>query len=652
MTVPIRILLAEDSDDDAAVVVHALRRAGYEPILTRVHDRAQYLAALDSQQDAIVSDYSMPHFSCAAALALMKARGLDLPFIVVSGTIDEDAAVAILRAGAHDFVTKQNLARLGPALDRELLDAKNRAERRRAERSLAHQRDFLRLVLDTNPGLVFVKDSEGRFTMANQAVARLYGTTVDDLIGKSEADFNPRIEEVVHGRAVEHQVIMTGTAVSLAAELITDPTTGAQRWFETRRVPLVVPDSTDRHVLGVAAEITDRKAAEDALRSSEDQFRQAQKMEAVGQLAGGVAHDFNNLLTAILGYTALLSEGARNQPELLVDLDEIRKAGERAGALTRQLLTFSRKQVAQPAIVDLNDVVLQVEKMLHRVIGEDITFDAIAGADLHHIKADPNQLEQILVNLVVNARDAMPRGGTLRIETKNDLMPIDPRNPATSAQVPCVLLTVTDSGTGIPDDIRERIFEPFFTTKGPGRGTGLGLSTVYGIVTQSNGIIGLDTERNKGTTFSIRFPAVDQPVDARRNGAHRSTNAFSGSETILLVEDEPGVRQLVQRVLTVRGYNVLEARDVPHALEISSTSPGQIHLLLSDIVMPVLSGPDLAQRIVAQRPGIRVLYMSGFASQLNTAHGSLSAGVTILHKPFTPEHLARTVRDCLDVVVS
>jgi PAS domain S-box-containing protein len=633
-----------------AIVVHALRRAGYEPELTRVKDRAQYLAALDTDLDAIVSDYSMPHFSCAAALALMKARGLDLPFIVVSGTIDEDAAVAILRAGAHDFVTRQNLARLGPALDRELLDAKNRAERRRAERSLSHQRDFLRLVIDTHPGLVYVKDSGGRFTMANAAVASLYGTSVDDLIGKSEADFNPRIEEVVRARAVEHQVIRTGMPVSIVAEQVTDPRTAQQRWFETRRVPLTVPDTPERQVLAVAAEITERKAAEEALRKSEEQLRQAQKMEAVGQLAGGVAHDFNNLLTAILGYTALIAESTRNQPEVLPDLEEIRKAGERAGSLTRQLLTFSRKQVAQPAIVDLNGVVAQVEKVLHRVIGEDIAIEAVTAPKLAPVKADPNQIEQVLINLAVNARDAMPRGGTLRIETRNDYMPADPRQPG-SVPVPGVLLTVTDTGTGIPEEIRDRVFEPFFTTKGPGKGTGLGLSTVYGIVTQNAGAIALETERNKGTTFSIRFPAVDQPVDAGRNGRGGSV-LHAGTETILLVEDEQGVRQLVQRVLAVRGYEVLEARDVPHALELSATFPGQIHLLLSDIVMPVLSGPDLAQRIVAERPDIRVLYMSGFANQLQTARGSLSAGVTILHKPFTPEHLVRTVRDCLDVAVS
>jgi two-component system cell cycle sensor histidine kinase/response regulator CckA len=650
MTVPIRILLAEDSDDDAAIVVHALRRAGYEPITTRVQDRARFLAALDTELDAIISDYSMPQFSCTAALALMKARGLDLPFIVVSGTIDEAAAVGILRAGAHDFVTKQNLARLGPALDRELIDARNRSEQRRAERSLNHQRDFLRLVLDTNPGLVFVKDPAGRFTMANRAVADLYGTTVDELIGKSEEDFDTRVEEVMHSRAAEHQVIGTGRPTFIPAESVTDPRTGATRWFEVRRVPLSLPDSPQRHVLGIASEVTERKAAEDALRHSEDQFRQAQKMEAVGQLAGGVAHDFNNLLTAILGYTALLLEGAHDQPELTADLQEIKKAGEHAGSLTRQLLAFSRKQVVQPTVLNLNEVVSELERMLSRVIGEDVTLETLKEPALNHIKADPNQLEQILMNLAVNARDAMPRGGTLRIETRNETMPADPRQPASGSRWPCVTLTVSDTGCGIPSDLLDRVFEPFFTTKGPGKGTGLGLSTVYGIVTQSGGVINAESAPNHGTTFSIRFPAVDVPVDARKRTLPMLAHA--GTETILLVEDEPGVRQLVQRVLSVRGYDVLEARDVAHAAEISTNYPGTIHLLLSDIVMPGLSGPDLAQRIVAQRPEIRLLYMSGFANRLNTAHGSLSPGVSILHKPFTPESLVRSVRDCLDVAVS
>ena len=293
--------------------------------------------------------------------------------------------------------------------------------------------------------------------------------------------------------------------------MITDPRTGAARWFEVRRVPLQLPDSADRHLLGIASEITERKAAEDALRFSEDQFRQAQKMEAVGQLAGGVAHDFNNLLTAILGYTTLLLDDTRDQPEMQADLMEIRKAGERAGALTRQLLTFSRKQVVEPTRIDLNDVVNELEKMLGRVIGEDVRLETDKGADLHPIKADPNQIEQVLMNLTVNARDAMPRGGVLRIETRNDLMPADPRQPA-ATRWPCVALVVSDTGTGIPPEIRDRVFDPFFTTKGAGKGTGLGLSTVYGIVTQNGGVISVASEREPGNDVHDPFSG------ARRRG--------------------------------------------------------------------------------------------------------------------------------------
>jgi PAS domain S-box-containing protein len=514
------------------------------------------------------------------------------------------------------------------------------------------QSDFLRLVLDANPSLVYVKDANGRFTMTNRAVAELYGTTVEQLIGKSEADFNGHPEDVLRIRTAEQEVLRTGCAIFSAAEPLTDPRTGGVRWFEIRRIPIAIPESDACEVLGIAAEVTDRKAAEDALRQSEHQFRQAQKMEAVGQLAGGVAHDFNNLLTAILGYTALLLEEANGHPGLTADLLEIKNAGERAGSLTRQLLAFSRKQVAQPTRLDLNDIVSELEKMLGRVIGEDISLETVKAQSPLYITADPNQIEQILMNLAVNARDAMPRGGVLRIETTNETMPVDPSTApgATGSRTPCVTLVVSDTGTGIPPENLDRVFEPFFTTKGPGEGTGLGLSTVYGIVSQSGGTVAVESEPDKGARFSIRFPAVDVPADAVATSAAQGAS-LAGTETILLVEDEPGVRHLVQRVLSGRGYDVLEAHDVAHAAAIATSHDGPIHLLLSDIVMPGLSGPDLAQRIVAQRPDVRVLYMSGFANRQNTDLRSLSSSASVLQKPFTPEHLVRTVRDCLDVAI-
>jgi CheY-like chemotaxis protein len=369
-------------------------------------------------------------------------------------------------------------------------------------------------------------------------------------------------------------------------------------------------------------------------------------MEAIGHLAGGVAHEFNNLLTAILGYTALLIDTLQDQPDVAADLQEIKKAGERAGSLTRQLLTFSRKQVVQPALLDLNEVLSELETMLRQVIGDDVELETIKAPVLGQLRADPNQIEQILVNLAVNARDAMPAGGVLRIETARDVLPADPRDPG-AAPVACVTLRVSDTGAGIPPEIVDRIFEPFFTTKGPGKGTGLGLAMVYGIVGQTGGTITVESERNRGATFQIRFPAVAAP-SATITQAARPAVPYAGSETVLLVEDEPGVRHLVQRVLSAKGYRVLEARDVTHAADIATGHAGPIHLLLTDVVMPGMSGPELAKQIVANRPEVRVLYMSGFANRLSVELGATAAAASILHKPFTPESLARTVRDRLD----
>jgi two-component system, cell cycle sensor histidine kinase and response regulator CckA len=521
-----------------------------------------------------------------------------------------------------------------------------------ADTLIGRERDIWRLVFDANSDLVSVKDSSGRFTIANRSVAELYGTTVDQLIGKTESDVNPRAEETLRSTAAEQDVLASGRAMSGSSEAITDPRTGSTRWFDVRRVPLVVPGVAGRYVLTIAVETSDRRFLESALRATEVQVRQTQKMEAIGQLAGGVAHDFNNLLTAILGYTALLIESTRDRPDFAADLLEIQKAGERASSLTRQLLTFSQKQVSEPALLDLNQFLAELEKVIRQVIGDEVELETIKAPALSRVNADRNQIEQVLVNLAANARDAMPGGGLLRIEVKSEVLAADPRDPAAAGPPwPCVTMIVSDTGTGIAPEILDRVFEPFFTTKGPGKGTGLGLSTVYGIVNQSGGVVTVESVRHRGTTFRIRLPAVEKPAAVPR-AAVRPAVPYSGTETILLVEDEPGVRQLVQRVLSRKGYEILEARDVTHAAEIATEYGGPIQLLLSDVLMPGQSGPDLAKRIVASRPGIRVLYMSGFASRLSSELGLRGAGVNILHKPFTPETLAKTVRECLDDVTA
>jgi PAS domain S-box-containing protein len=643
----LRLLLVEDDPNDAELVLRAVERAGFHVTSDRVQTAAECHQALDTHQwDFVLSDYSLPQFNAMGALRCLHERNLDLPFVVVSGTIDEESAVTILKAGAHDFVTKQNLARLGPAIRRELQDARVRAERRDAQRDLKAQRDMLRLVIDTNPNLISLKDHRGRYILANQAVADLFGTTVEDLLGHDDSALTQATHELTRSTASHDMVVRTGQSHVDENESITDVRTGSLRWFETRRVPLRLPDGTPQ-VLAISTDITDRRAAQEALRASEEQFRQAQKMEAVGQLAGGIAHDFNNLLTAILGYSELAIEQVDKDSDLADDLEEIRNAGERARGLTSQLLAFSRKQVLQPQILNLNTIVVEVERMLRRVIGEDIHFEITLDPHLAPIHADPGQLHQVLMNLAVNARDAMPRGGTLTITTANTIASLGAHAPGVpSHPQPCVALTISDSGCGMSPEVCARIFEPFYTTKGPGKGTGLGLSMVYGVVAESGGRIGVDSQRDRGTTFSIHLP-VAAPISDRALLAPSAPRQLAGAETILLVEDEPAIRELVCKILARYGYVVLEASDVNHALEIAERHPAPIHLLLSDIVMPDLSGPDLAQRIVRYRRDLRVLYMSGFSSRVGTGVGALSPGVALLEKPFTPERLATSVRECL-----
>jgi PAS domain S-box-containing protein len=643
----LRLLLVEDNGNDAELILRAITGAGFEPTCLRVQTAGDCQAALTHEPwDVLVSDYSLPQFSAMGALQCLRDRQLDLPFIVVSGTIDEESAVTILRAGAHDFVTKQNLARLGPAIRRELQDARDRAARRHAQRDLQVQRDMLRLVIDTNPNLIFVKDGAGRFVLANRAVADLYDTTVEALIEEREEASTAVTDDVARFLAADQEVLRTGQARFDEAQSIVDRRTGQMRWFETRRVPLVLSDGTQQ-VLGIGTEITERRVAQEALRVTEEQFRQAQKMEAVGQLAGGIAHDFNNLLTAILGYTELSIEQVGSDSDLASDLREIAKAGDRARGLTSQLLAFSRKQVLQPKILDLNAIVAEVERMLRRVIGEDIRFEIAVDPNLSPVKADPSQIHQVLMNLAINARDAMPRGGRLRIATANSLAAVGAHqtDDAAAAQR-CVALTVSDTGSGMTPEVRARIFEPFFTTKAPGKGTGLGLSMVYGVVTESGGRITVESERDRGTTFTIYLPVADH-VELASQSPGVAAKGLHGHETILLVEDEQPIRQLVRKVLARYGYTVLEASDVHHALDLAEQHPAPIHLLLSDIVMPELSGPDLAQRVVRHRRDLRVLYMSGFSNRLATSSGVLSGAVGVLEKPFTPERLATRVRECL-----
>jgi signal transduction histidine kinase/CheY-like chemotaxis protein len=410
--------------------------------------------------------------------------------------------------------------------------------------------------------------------------------------------------------------------------------------FDSHVQPLKGSEGQLLGVIGVALDITDRKHLADQLRVS-------QKMQAVGELAGGVAHDFNNLLMIVKGHAEMLldridSSSARH------NLEQIQGATERAATLTRQLLAFSRKQVLQPKVLDLNDVVAGMIKMFARVIGENIDLAFLPGSKLAPVKADPGQMEQVLLNLVVNARDAMPDGGRLTIETCNvELDSVSASQHPVMEAGSYVILIVTDTGCGMDAGTQARIFEPFFTTKGQGKGTGLGLATVYGVVKQSGGFIWVYSEVNHGSTFKIYLPQVNADLE-RGVPEKTSRDAHPGTETILFVEDEESVRELVRDYLGKSGYRVLEAADGVQALEIAAAHRGPIHILVTDVVMPRLSGRELVTRIAAARPEIKILYISGYTDDSIFRHGVLEGGVAFLQKPFNLKDLAQKIRQVLD----
>jgi PAS domain S-box-containing protein len=484
----------------------------------------------------------------------------------------------------------------------------------------------------------------GYLAECNDAMAQLYGfPRASDLVGTRLADLlvrtNPGNVEYLRS------FIRAGYRLT-DAETVEVDKSGNQKYFLNNLVGIIDEGFLWR-AWGTSRDVTSRKLAEKALRDSEAQLRQSQKMEAVGRLAGGVAHDFNNLLTAITGYSALMLRRLRQADPLRYQAEEIKRAADRAASLTRQLLAVSRNQVLQPRVLDLNEVVSGMDNMLQRLIGEDIELQSVLAPNLGRVKADPGQIEQVILNLVVNARDAMPEGGKLIIETANIVAPDPPGSKNLIARdARYVMLAVTDTGCGMDAETQSHIFEPFFTTKEIGKGTGLGLSTVYGIVKQSGGHISVCSAVGRGTTFKIYLPLIEDQVEEIRPGS--DSDMPRGNESLLLVEDEEIVRQMMREILEMSGYQVLEAASGPEALAICQRHEGPIHAVITDVVMPRMSGRELAERLRQLRPQTKVVYMSGYTDDAIVRHGVLDEGVTFIQKPFTPEAVARKVRQALD----
>ncbi len=487
-------------------------------------------------------------------------------------------------------------------------------EWRRAENALKESREYLSQIINCIGDPVFVKDREHKFELVNDAFCTFFDTRREELLGEA------RLETMPEALATsiwedEEKVFKTGKE-SLTEDNLTE-WKGAPRIMLSKKSLLTDKDG-NQQIIGVMRDITEYKRLE-------AQFFQAQKMEAVGVLAGGVAHDFNNLLNVINGYSELILEDLDEDNPIRKDLEQIKEAGGRAATLTSQLLAFGRKQVFQPQILDMNNVITQMSSMLRRLIGEHIEFMFAARPDLGMVSADPGQIQQVTMNLAVNARDAMPQGGKLMIETANvDLdEEYEKKNPVAKPGL-YVMLAISDTGVGMSAATQARLFEPFFTTKEKGKGTGLGLSTVYGIVRQSNGFISAFSEPGKGTAFKIYFPRV-QGNAAGEAAEGKMDDGFRGAETVLVVEDEASVRSLVCRILRDRGYSVLEASEGMEALRIVREHTGEIHLLVSDIIMPGMNGSKLAARIEEVRPGIKALFISGYTGDTIVHDGMLDS---------------------------
>jgi two-component system, cell cycle sensor histidine kinase and response regulator CckA len=509
-------------------------------------------------------------------------------------------------------------------------------ERHRAEEALRASETTYRSLVQDSPFGIFRSAPDGRFLAVNPALVSLLGYASEAELLQRNLAADIYVDPAERARLVE-EVIRSGT---LTAESVWRR--GDGRKITVRQTGRAVRDAEGNvsHFVVVVEDMTEQRALE-------VQLRQAQKMEAIGRLAGGVAHDFNNLLTAIFGYADLLREELPEGSAGRKDTDEIRKAAERAAGLTRQLLAFSRQQVLEPVVLNPNDLVEELDKMLRRLIGEDIELRLALGAKLGNVRADPGQLQQVLMNLVVNARDAMPKGGKLLIETANaDLTEQYAELHQSVVPGSYVMLAVSDTGVGMDAETRARIFEPFFTTKEKGKGTGLGLSTAYGIVKQSGGYIWVYSELGRGTSFKVYLPRVDAP--AQRSERPREAPTLAGTETVLLAEDDAMLRPLAQGLLRKLGYTVLAAANASQALELAASHQGPIHLLVADVIMPGASGRELARRLAEVRPETKALYVSGYTDDAIVQHGMLEPGLTFLQKPFTPDELARKVREVLD----
>lgn len=635
----LKILNVEDNPLDSELIEHALKKGGLNFELTRVdtaEDFAQHMHELSP--DIVLADYSLPQFSGPQALNYIRTHFQLTPFIFVTGSLGEEIAIETLKQGATDYIMKERLDRLTPAIKRALQESSERQARREAEEALRQSEQLYRCLIENASDGIFTLTADARLSSMNPSCARMTGWIPELAMGKDFVVFlhpddrSLALEWLQHTLAGENPPMVTLRVRKEEDYVVLEATSAALQNAEQKNFG----------ILAIARDVTAR-------RHLEEQLRQAQKMESIGQLAGGVAHDFNNILTVIHGHAALLL-GESGVPAKTFDaLREIVRASDRAASLTRQLLTFSRKQPLQVREVDLNEVVSDITRMLQRVLGEPITLHCEYSPRLPAVKADPSMLEQVILNLAVNARDAMTKGGTLTLRTHKVIrssMSSSSLTPVRDGEYVC--LSAQDTGCGIPPELIDRIYEPFFTTKEPGKGTGLGLATVYGIVKQHGGWIDVQSTLNVGTCFTVYFPASSSPLVVPIKPKEPTPNMPGGTECILLVEDEVAVRSLCRRLLQRLGYTVLEAETGAAALEVWKYNKEKIDLLLTDMVMPEgMTGHELANILRRDVANLPVVLSTGYSPD-SLSEGELhDQNIYFLAKPYTPSQLSEIIRRCL-----
>jgi two-component system, cell cycle sensor histidine kinase and response regulator CckA len=640
----LRVLHLEGDRLHAEITRALLAEDGIDYDLARVATEVDFVATLAARHfDLILADFTLPGFDGMKALSLARARFPDLPFIFVTGTMGEEIAIDALKRGATDYILKGRLSRLAPAIRRALSETEERAERRRAEEALRHSEEELRhsnemfrALIHASPLAIFQLKVDGTVMSWNAAAERIFGWNEEEVSGEQL----PTVpQEKRKEFALTCGQIFQGQTV-FRKELQRQRKDGVLIDISLNAAPVYDAQGNPSAILAMAADITEQK-------NLENQLRHAQKMEALGTLSGGIAHDFNNILTAIIGYGSLLEMRIDKNDSLRPFVDHILAAADRAATLTQSLLTFGRKKNIEPRVVDLNSVVLDVEKLLLRLLREDIALQTTLANSPCMVMADAGQICQVLMNLATNARDAMPRGGKMAIHLA--MASLDRDFVATHGYGTLgsyVLLTVTDTGAGMDAETRSRIFEPFFTTKEVGKGTGLGLSMAYGIVKQHNGYITCYSEPGAGTTFRIYLPTVDAQAEMLIESSAELPPG--GTEMILLAEDDEQVRVLTSSLLEKFGYTVIPAHDGKDALVQFHAHRDAIQLVLLDVIMPGMNGREACEEMRARAPRLKALFTSGYSADIFKLGEFDEPGFAFISKPALPVELLKKIRQLLD----